>query len=209
MTPSKRSIETTVKRWLPSTVDVNDVTLTGAPEAPLIAVCCMVASTVEEAVSAKRRMTMLLFSVEEAIDISYEAMLAASGSCAVVNPVGIAKDRRTSPIGIETFGNGHTWKVQEEPLRETDVPSGHCRASSGQTIGCNGCSDAFLYTRPATPTRIMNKMPLKRPFMCPYYQKIGSLSHLPKEGLLLFRTCAMLSLTSETLVCFLLISTLN
>jgi len=115
---------------------------------------------------------MLATLVEDASVISYAASTAASEGVAEVNPAGMAKDTRASPIGIVTFGKGHAWKVQEEPVRETDDPSGHSNASSGQTIGCNGCSVAFRYTKPAIPTRIISEMPTKRFFIGSYYQKM-------------------------------------
>jgi len=144
---------------------VKEVTETGAPEVPLTAVCCMTASAVEEASIAYRRMTMLETSVEEATtDDSYAAMLALSGSAAIENAVGNAKEMPT--LGSETFGARHGANVQEVPIRATEVPSGHTRASIGHTIGCEGCSTAFRYTNPPIPITTISRIPPKRLFIC-------------------------------------------
>jgi len=127
-----------------------------------MAVCCMVASAVEDAGIAYRRMTMLADS-ESPAGISYTATLAASSDSASVKPAGTAKAIPTSESKM--FGGGHVGKVQERPLRPTEVPSGQTRASIGQAIGCEGYSSAFRYTNPPTPTRMMSAMPSKRPFM--------------------------------------------
>ena len=84
---------------------------------------------------------MLATLVEEAVDFSYAATLAESGNSVAVKPSGTAKDMLISES--ETFGREHAENVQELPVRETAVPSGHRKASSGQVIGCVGCSTAF------------------------------------------------------------------
>lgn len=84
---------------------------------------------------------ILAMLVEEVADFSYAATLAESGNSTAVKPSGIAKDMLISES--ETFGREHAENVQELPVRETEVPSGHSKASSGQVIGCVGCSIAF------------------------------------------------------------------
>lgn len=106
--------------------------------------------------------------VEEAVDEvafsrPYAATLALSGSGVGLNPSGTANEMEI--FERETFGGGHTGNVQEEPVRETEVPSGQSNAPTGQTIGCAGCSTAFRYTNPPIPTTRMSKIPSNKLFI--------------------------------------------
>jgi hypothetical protein len=122
-------------------VEERAVTGTGDPEVALIAVWRMVASGVDDASIAKRRMTMIpVFEV--LLVFAYAAMLAASGVVVAVKPSGSAKARLLS--AKETFGGGHAGKSQEPTKWATELPSGHSREMTGHAIGCVGFSTAFL-----------------------------------------------------------------
>lgn len=86
---------------------------------------------------------MLAILIEEEVDgNAYATTSILSGGVTDTNSAGTAKEM---PIfWSETFGGGHTEKVQEGPARETEVLSGHRNVSSGQVAGCIGCSTAFL-----------------------------------------------------------------
>lgn len=124
----------TVKRCVPISDEENAVAGTGAPEAPPMAVCCMVASAVEAGSITKRRMTMLSGLVDAFVDgFSYTATLVVSGNAVETKPSGTAN--ATPIFASKTFGGGQGENVQDIPVRATLVPSGHIIASIGHAIG--------------------------------------------------------------------------
>jgi hypothetical protein len=131
-----------VKVFPPIKVDDSDVTGTGEPEVALIAVCSIVERALDDALIAKRRMTIVASVV--LVLLAYAAILAPSGVVVAVNPSGMAKATLLS--ANETFGGGHARKLHEFGKVPTDVPSGHWNESTGQATVCDavGFSSAFL-----------------------------------------------------------------